>query len=134
MWGGQDWPPRKAASRKLKWRFRRSTLVDVPNHHAPGGNAMKQFIAKFESQIQGTLSGFDRVLFRGSLRRLTHGEGMKMYLIRNGLLCKQFGDHVKKASAELKEASLAPLLQQKLPVEYIRDSQADKDQIARACG
>ena len=83
---------------------------------------MKQFIAKFESQIQGTLSGFDRVVFRGSLRRLTHGEGMKMYLIRNGLLCKQFGDHVKKASAELKEASLAPLLQQKLPVEYIRDS------------
>jgi hypothetical protein len=59
---------------------------------------------------------------------------MKMYLIRNGLLCKQFGDHVKKASAELKEASLAPFLQQKLPVEYIRDSQADKDQIARACG
>jgi hypothetical protein len=37
---------------------------------------MKQFIAKFESQIQGTLSGFDRVLFRGSLRRLTHGEGI----------------------------------------------------------
>ena len=33
---------------------------------------MKQFIAKFESQIQGTLSGFDRVVFRGSLRRLTH--------------------------------------------------------------
>ena len=83
---------------------------------------MKQFIAKFESQIQGTLSGFDRVVFRGSLRRLTHGEGMKMYLIRNGLLCKQFGDHVKKVSAELKEASLAPLLQQKLPVEYMRDS------------
>jgi len=37
---------------------------------------MRQFIAKFESQIQGTLSGFDRVLFRGSLRRLTHREGM----------------------------------------------------------
>jgi hypothetical protein len=50
---------------------------------------MKQFIAKFEPQIQGTLSGFDRVVFRGSLRRLTHSQGMKMYLIRNGLLCKR---------------------------------------------
>ena len=26
---------------------------------------MKQFIARFEKQIYGTLSGFDRVVFRG---------------------------------------------------------------------
>lgn len=45
---------------------------------------MKQFIAKFGNQIQGTLSGFDRVVFRGSLRRLMHSQGMKMYLIQKG--------------------------------------------------
>ena len=56
---------------------------------------MKQFIARFEKQIHGTLSGFDRVMFRGSLRRLTHPQGMKMYLIQNGILCKQYQDHVK---------------------------------------
>lgn len=93
---------------------------------------MKQFIAKFESQIQGTLCGFDRVLFRGSLRRLTHSQGMKMYLIQNGLLCKEYMDHVKRVSLDLKEASLEPFQQQHLPVEYIRDPKADKDQIARA--
>ena len=43
---------------------------------------MQQFIAKFEKDIQGVLSGFDRVLFRGSLRRLTHWLGMKWYLVR----------------------------------------------------
>ena len=37
---------------------------------------MKQFIAKFEEHIEGTLSGFDRVVFRGSLRRLTHPDGL----------------------------------------------------------
>jgi hypothetical protein len=93
---------------------------------------MKQFIAKFESQIQGTLSGFDRVVFRGSLRRLTHPQGMKMYLIRNGLLCKQYQDHVKKVSQDLKDASLEPFRRQQLPIEFIRDPKADKDQIARA--
>ena len=93
---------------------------------------MKQFIAKFGSQIYGTLSGFDRVVFRGSLRRLTHSEGMKMYRIRNGLLCKQYMDHVKQVSLDLKEASLEPFRRQQLPVEFIRDPQADKDQIARA--
>ena len=38
---------------------------------------MKRFIGKFEKEIQGVLSGFDRVLFRGSWRRLTHSLGMK---------------------------------------------------------
>ena len=40
---------------------------------------MKQFIAKFKDQIQGVLSGLDRVLFRGSLRRLAHSLGMKQH-------------------------------------------------------
>ena len=93
---------------------------------------MKQFIAKFESQVQGALSGFDRVVFRGSLRRLTHPQGMRMYLICNGLLCKQYYDHVKKVSRELPEASLQPFHRQQLPVEYIQDPKADKDCIARA--
>ena len=93
---------------------------------------MKQFIAKFESQIQGTLSGFDRVLFRGSLRRLTHSQGMKMYLIQNQILCKQYLDHVKKVSQDLKQASLEPFRHQQLPIQHIYDPKADKDQIARA--
>ena len=58
---------------------------------------MKQFVARFEDQIQGTLSGFDRVGFRGSLRRLTHAQGMKMYLIPNGILCKQY--HIRTTSS-----------------------------------
>jgi hypothetical protein len=93
---------------------------------------MKQFIGKFESQMQGVLSGFDRVVFRGSLRRLTHSEGMKMYLIRNGLLCKEYLDHVKKVSQDLKDASLEPFRHLNLPIEFINNPKADKDQIARA--
>jgi hypothetical protein len=93
---------------------------------------MKQFIARFEKQIHGTLSGFDRVMFRGSLRRLTHPQGMKMYLIQNGILCKQYQDHVKQVSQELKEASLAPFRQQQLLVQHVYDPKADKDAIAGA--
>jgi hypothetical protein len=92
---------------------------------------MKQFIARFENQIQGTLSGFDRVVFRGSLRRLTHPQGMKMYLIQNGLLCKQYQDHVKQVSQQLKEASLEPFRRQQLPIQHICDPKLDKDEIAR---
>jgi len=93
---------------------------------------MKQFIAKFEPHIQATLSGYDRVVFRGSLRRLTHAQGMKMYLIQNGILCKQYQDHVKKISQEIKHASLEPFRQQQLPIQHLSSPKADKEQVARA--
>jgi hypothetical protein len=34
---------------------------------------MEQFINKYREEIHGTLSGFDRLVFRGSLRRLHYG-------------------------------------------------------------
>ena len=69
---------------------------------------MQQFIAKFKDHIQGVMSGLDRVLFRGTLRRLTHSKGMKWYLAENNILCKQYQDHVKDISQKLKEAALRP--------------------------
>ena len=92
---------------------------------------MQQFIAKFEKDIQGALSGFDRVLFRGSLRRLTHSLGMKWYLSQNGILCKEYEDHVKKISHKVKKAALAPLLRQNLLVRHVH-GRDDKEALARA--
>src|ERR1035438_8211747 len=97
----------------------------------PRRNAMQRFIAKFEKDIQGVMSGFDRVLFRGSLRRLTHSLGMKWYLSQNGILCKQYEDHVKGISQEVKQAALAPFKQQNLLVQHVYGKD-DKEQIARA--
>ena len=34
---------------------------------------MKQFIEKYKDQIQGAVSGFDRLVFRGTLRGLNYG-------------------------------------------------------------
>src|ERR1700689_2355196 len=112
--------------------LRRCTLLDVPNPQPhQRRNAMQQFIDKFEKDIQGVLSGFDRVLFRGTLPRLSYSEGMKMYLIQNKILCKHYEDHVKAVSRKVKKASLAPFQQQGLLVKHVygRD---DKEQIARA--
>ena len=33
---------------------------------------MQQFIEKYRDEITGTLTGFDRLVFRGSPRRLNH--------------------------------------------------------------
>ena len=37
---------------------------------------MEQFIARYQEQISGVLSGFDRVVFRGTLRWIAHVGGL----------------------------------------------------------
>ena len=41
---------------------------------------MQEFIAKYGDKIEGVLSGFDRLIFRGTLRKIAHECGMKGYL------------------------------------------------------
>jgi len=105
-------------------------------------NARQQFIEKFGDRIEGVLSGFDRLIFRGSLRRLNYGRwdsslqapgavGMEQYLWQNQILFKQYGDHVKRASERLKKESLRPFEQGKLPVVFWSSPKVDKDALAR---
>jgi len=103
---------------------------------------MQQFIEKYGEKINGILTGFDRLVFRGSLRRLNYGwydhglnafvaQGMEEYLWQNKILFKNYRDHVKRVSEGLRKASLEPLEKQKRPVIFLRDPSADKNQIAR---
>jgi len=94
-------------------------------------NAMHEFIAKHEDKITGTLSGFDRLVFRGTLRSIAYDEGMKRYLWTNQVLLKDFGSHVERVSRRLKEASLAEAGSLGRPVKYLASSQVSKEEIAR---
>lgn len=67
---------------------------------------MQQFIVKFQKEISGVLSGFDRVLFRGTLPRLSYSGGMKLYLIQNKILCRHYEDHVKAVSQRVRTTAL----------------------------
>jgi hypothetical protein len=103
---------------------------------------MQQFIDKYGKQIQGVVSGFDRLVFRGSLRGLNYGYwdqnlqaavaiGMEQYLWHNQILFKDYLDHVKRVSQQVKRESEKVFEQQGRAVLYLRDSAADKDKIAR---
>ena len=92
---------------------------------------MHQFIAKHQEQIVGVLSGFDRVVFRGTLRPIAYADGMKRYLRATHVLLKDFGRHVEEVSNRLKEASLAQARALGRPVRYLPSSQTDKDALAR---
>ena len=103
---------------------------------------MQQFIAKYHDQISGELNGFDRLVFRGSLRRLNYGgwdpslsamvaRGMEQCLWQNKILFKDYSEHVKGVSERLKKASLRPFEEQKLTVMFLRSPSVDKDALAR---
>ena len=105
---------------------------------------MQQFIEKYGKQVQGVVSGFDRLVFRGSLRGLNYGhwewdkerrlfiaQGMEAYCCQNQILFKQYQDRVKRISEQLKEQSLRPFREQKLPILFLRDPQVDKEEEAR---
>jgi len=88
------------------------------------------------------VSGFDRLVFRGSLQRLNYGyyepglkamvaKGMEEYLWQNKIPFKDYQDHVKQISERLKKASLEPLEKQKIPVVFLRYPSADKNLTAR---
>jgi hypothetical protein len=92
---------------------------------------MNEFIARHRDKITGTLSGFDRLVLRGTLRALTYPDAMRRYLYANDVLLKDFGAHVKQVSGKLKEASERNARQLGRPVEYLTSSKVSKEDIAR---
>src|ERR1039457_6805774 len=103
---------------------------------------MQQFIEKYQEEILGTLSGFDRLVFRAAPRRLNTfkwdpirkvmvGKGMEEYLWQNKIKFTDFGTHVKRVSDRIKNEFLKRFAALKLPIEYLRDAQVEKDQRAR---
>jgi hypothetical protein len=107
--------------------------MSVVNDQASGRitNAMKEFIAKHREQVVGVLSGFDRLVFRGTLRRIAYAEGMKWYLAAKNVLLKEFGGHVEAVSKRLQEASLSQARVLGRAVEYLSSSRTKKDEKAR---
>ena len=92
---------------------------------------MQKFIANHHGQIAGVLSGFDRLVFRGTLRSLAHTAGMSQYLASNNVLLTNFGSHVERVSSQLKTASVADALAADRPVRYLASSAVDKEKIAQ---
>jgi len=92
---------------------------------------VRQFIAKHQDDIAGVLSGFDRLVLRGTLRSIAYAEGMNQYLWNNQILLKDFGAHVEQVSQRLKAASLAEATAAGRPVRYLASPEISKEDIAR---
>jgi len=92
---------------------------------------MNALVPKNAKHVIGVLSGWDRLVFRGTLRMLSFAEGMAAYLSRIGTLLKDFGDHAQAMTKQLIEASLQRAEAAGRPLTYLPSSSVRKDEYAR---
>jgi len=95
------------------------------------GNTMEQFLNRHKDKISGTLSGFDRMLFRGTFQFLSYVEGMQSFLNHHHVLLKDFGAFVQKHSEMIKIHAESFARRHNRPYQYINCPSASKEQIAK---
>jgi len=59
---------------------------------------MGQFLQRHADAIVGVLSGFDRVLFRGSMLSISYARGLDLRLAHLGIRYDRFGEFVEGIS------------------------------------
>lgn len=91
---------------------------------------MQTFLTRHCDEVKGVLSGFDRVRFRGTLRWLSTVAGLESFLVRSGVLLKEFKPWAQGLTDQIRQstADLAKALGR--PIRYLYSSALSKEDIA----
>lgn len=92
---------------------------------------MDAFIQKYQKDVTGVLSGWDRVRIRGMQRILANVGGMMSYLSHVGVRVKDFGAFVERTCLRVREASEEAARRLDRPVQYLFSAAVDKYQEAQ---
>jgi hypothetical protein len=93
---------------------------------------MERFVTRHRDRIVGILSGFDRMLFRGTLRSISYVDGLDKFLSSQHVLYKDFASYVERLSERLKTHAIAVAAESGRPYEYLASPQIRKEDRARA--
>lgn len=93
---------------------------------------MERFLAQHSSRITGVVSGFDRLLFRGTLRSISFVDGMDRFLASQRILYKDFAGFAGRITARVRVHAQQLAERTGRPLEYLRSSSISKDDRARA--
>lgn len=93
---------------------------------------MQSFVQRHAEDVIGVLSGFDRVLFRGTLRSISYGDGLDRFLGAVGVRYSDFGTFAQELSERLKKHAEQSARAAGRPFQYLSDSRQSKEQVARA--
>ena len=92
---------------------------------------MRAFLRVVAGLVYGVLSGYDRLMFRGHLRRLSYPGGMHLYGNVNGVKLTDFKAHAQQQTERLIAASQAEAQRLGRPIEYLASAALRKEDYAR---
>lgn len=91
---------------------------------------MESFLSRFGSLVTAVLSGFDRLVFRGTLIPLVRPYGMYTFLTSAGVRLLDFKKYVLATSTKLKSASLREAIEAQRPICRLTSSKTDKEDLS----
>jgi hypothetical protein len=92
---------------------------------------MKRFVMRFEDHIKGIVAGPDRLLFRGTLRSISHTEGLERFLRASSILYKDFAREMRSISTMLCQAGQRMAEQKGRRYEYLKSVKIPKEEYAQ---
>lgn len=92
---------------------------------------MERFVTRHDDRIAGILTGFDRMLFRGTLRSISYPRGAEIWLSSRHVLLKDYAAFAQRLTAELRAHATAVAQAAQRPVEYLTSSRVSKEDRAR---
>jgi hypothetical protein len=92
---------------------------------------MERFLERHQGRVVGVLSGFDRILFRGTLRSISFRDGFDRFLSYHDVLYKDFGPFVGGLSQTVNAHVQAMVEQSGRPYLYLESSTRSKEKIAQ---
>jgi hypothetical protein len=95
------------------------------------GHNQSSFLHQHADSVTGTLSGWDRLRFRGTLRMLANVDGLGKFLSFTGRLFKDFKHHAHSLSQQVREAALAVAQAANRPVVHLDSPSVCKEDLAR---
>jgi hypothetical protein len=91
---------------------------------------MLDFVQRHGAEVIGVLSGFDRLLFRGTLRSISYGDGLDRFLGAMKVKYKDFGSFAGGLSGRIKDHAEKMATEAGRPFVYLHGSGGSKEQMA----
>jgi hypothetical protein len=122
-WGQAPKPPVDKAASPLRY----SLLAEKPVEQE---DAVNRLVEKYSKRIVGHLTGFDRLVMRGSIRNLAVTPLFESFLAHSKVLLKDFAAYVEGKSRQLKRASFSEAERTNRPIVYLPSAQTSKEEVA----
>lgn len=92
---------------------------------------MERFIERHRDRVIGVLSGFDRLVFRGTFRSISYLKGLEIFLSKHRVLFKEFGEFAQKISERIKQHAHQLADEEGRPYVHLSSPKISKEGVAR---